>query len=58
MTHMNKYKIGFFIIVGIIICLIFVTIPMLSAQAAFGLPSLLDTSWAFDYAVICLPDRC
>ena len=53
---MKKFKIGFFIIVGIIICLLVLVITMGVAQAAFGLPSLFDMNWAFDYAVISLPN--
>lgn len=54
MTHMNKYKIGFFIIMGIIICLLVLVITMGVAQA--GLPSLFDLNWSFDRAIIVLPN--
>lgn len=55
MTHMNKYKIGFFIIMGIIVCLLVLVITMGVAQAWTN-RAWFDFTYSFERAVISLPN--
>lgn len=49
---MKKFK-----IVTAIVAIVVLILAMTSAaMAAFGMPSVFDTTWAFDRAIICLPD--
>lgn len=38
-----------------IACLLMLAFGVGDAQAAFGLPTLIDTTWSFDRAIISLP---
>lgn len=52
----TKHKIIMAVLIAIVLWLIVAMFAYSTAQAAFGLPSLFDLNWSFDYAVISLPN--
>lgn len=52
---MKRFDVGN-VVVALLIALFLIVTFVNEAQAAFGLPSVFDTTWAFDKAVISLPN--